>query len=199
MNIFTVDESPFQAAIALPDKHIVKMPLESAQMLAVCMGQHGLGLGKLRKLDGSHYADTAFRHHPCTQWALSNFANMAWLIVHAQSLAYEYLHRYGRFHGCATAIGDASNLFAQSGFGLGCYDQHTPFVRAMPDYLKDDQDIDTITAYRRYLVNHKPWAAWDRDPSRKPGWWSAAEDIAVAERQRLAHHLEMTEGAGALL
>ena len=199
MNIFACDESPFQAALALPDRHVVKMPLESAQMLAVCFGQHGLNLGKLRKLDGGHYADTAFRNHPCTVWARSNFANLAWLIVHAQSLAYEYLHRYGRFHGSATAIGDASNLFAQTGFGLGCYGDHTPFVRAMPEYLKDDQSIDTITAYRCYMLNHKPWASWDRDPSRKPGWWSAGEDILVAERKRLAHHLEMTEGVGALL
>ncbi|MEC8738125.1 MAG: pyrimidine dimer DNA glycosylase/endonuclease V [Planctomycetota bacterium] len=172
MNIFAVDNNPFAAAIALPDRHIVKMPLESAQMLAVVMGHsHGLGIGYLRKKDGSHYADTAFYHHPCTQWALSSFANCAWLIVHAQSLLFEYVHRYGKFHGCSTAIGDASNLFKQTGFGLDCYQHHTVFARAMPDDLKYDDSIGSIEAYRRYLVAHKPWAKWDRDPSRKPAWW----------------------------
>ena len=199
MNIFATHESPFQAALCLPDRHVTKMTLESCQMLAVAFGQHGLNLGRLRKVDGTFYSETAFRNHPCSVWARSNFANLAWLIVHAQSLNYEFLHRYRKHHGCSIAIGDASNLFARTGHGLGCYGDHTPFVRAMPDYIKHDQDIDTITAYRRYMVNHKPWASWERDPSRKPAWWSAAEDIQVAERKRLAHHLEMTEGVGALL
>jgi len=33
MNIFYVDKDPFKAATMLPDKLVVKMPLESAQML----------------------------------------------------------------------------------------------------------------------------------------------------------------------
>ena len=148
------------------------MPLESCQMLAVAFGQHGLNLGHLRKLDGTYYADTAFRNHPCTVWARSSFSNLAWLIVHAKALCDEYLHRYGKQHGCIPAIADAIELFYQTDCGLGCYGQHTPFVRAMPEPLKHDASIDSITAYRRYLVAHKPWAAWDKDPSRQPAWWS---------------------------
>ena len=34
MNIFYVDKDPFKAAAMLPDKLVVKMPLESAQMLS---------------------------------------------------------------------------------------------------------------------------------------------------------------------
>ena len=34
MNIFYVDECPIKAGKVLADKHIVKMPLESAQMLS---------------------------------------------------------------------------------------------------------------------------------------------------------------------
>ena len=170
MNIFACYESPHQAALFLPDKHIVKMPLESAQMLAVAMGRYGANLGNLRKLDGSTYSHQAFMHHPCTQWACYSFHNMAWLIVHAQSLMFEYLHRYGKHHGCATAIGDASNLFTQSGYSLSSYIDHTPFARAMPAEFKYDDSIDTITAYRRYLQTKK-WAAWKKDPARRPSWW----------------------------
>lgn len=173
MNIFITDESPFTAALCLPDRHITKMTLESCQMLAVAFGQHGLGLGSLRKVDGTAYADTAFRNHPCSVWARQSFANLAWLVVHARALSTEFLHRYGRLHGCNTAIGDAEHLFKQTGCGLGCYHMHRPFVRAMPDYLKNDNSIDTITAYRRYLVTHKTWATWDRDPTRKPTWWTS--------------------------
>jgi len=35
MNIFVTDPSPTVSAQVLPDKHIVKMPLETCQMLAV--------------------------------------------------------------------------------------------------------------------------------------------------------------------
>ena len=35
MNIFAVDEDPALAAFSLPDKHIVKMPLETTQMIAL--------------------------------------------------------------------------------------------------------------------------------------------------------------------
>ena len=34
MNIFVVERDPIEAARSLLDKHIVKMPLESAQMLS---------------------------------------------------------------------------------------------------------------------------------------------------------------------
>ena len=35
MNIFVTDSDPVVSAEVLPDKHIVKMPLETCQMLAV--------------------------------------------------------------------------------------------------------------------------------------------------------------------
>ena len=35
MNIFVTDPDPVKSAQSLPDKHIVKMPLESCQMLAI--------------------------------------------------------------------------------------------------------------------------------------------------------------------
>lgn len=50
MNLFAVDYDPVKAAQALPDKHVVKMCIENAQMLAVALGDlHGLGWGEIRK------------------------------------------------------------------------------------------------------------------------------------------------------
>ena len=53
----------------------------------------------------------------------------------------------------------------------GCPEKHTPFVRAMPDVLKYDNTIDTITAYRMYLAT-KPWILenYNRVPENKPSW-----------------------------
>ena len=57
MNIFVTDESPWKSAKVLPDKHIVKMPLETCQMLAiVASDKWGHGYGTLPKADGTPYA-----------------------------------------------------------------------------------------------------------------------------------------------
>ena len=48
MNIFVTDPDPRRSARVLPDKHIVKMPLETCQMLAiVCSDKWGHGFGTL--------------------------------------------------------------------------------------------------------------------------------------------------------
>ena len=44
MNIFVTDPSPYKSAVVLPDKHIVKMPLETCQMCSyaiVCSDKWG--------------------------------------------------------------------------------------------------------------------------------------------------------------
>jgi hypothetical protein len=45
MNIFVTSEFPAESAICLPDKHVVKMPLECCQMLSIVASEkwgHGL-------------------------------------------------------------------------------------------------------------------------------------------------------------
>ena len=100
MNIFVTDPSPVASAQVLPDKHIVKMPLETCQMLSiVASSKWGRGFGTLPKLDGTPYKTEkgAFRNHPCTVWAQDNYT---WLILHGLALCYEYTHRYGKKHSC---------------------------------------------------------------------------------------------------
>ena len=79
MNIFVTDSCPIQSARNLPDKHIVKMPLETCQMLSIIYSDWYYGVGKLYKSDGKPYRTThgAFRNHPCTQWAAANQYNLA--------------------------------------------------------------------------------------------------------------------------
>ena len=55
MNIFVTDPSPVKSAQCLPDKHVVKMPLESCQMLSiVASDKWGHGFGTLPKLMAHH-------------------------------------------------------------------------------------------------------------------------------------------------
>lgn len=176
MNIFVTDPCPIQSARNLPDKHIVKMPLETCQMLAIIYSDWYYGVGKLYKKDGTPYATKrgAFRNHPCTQWAAANPHNLAWLIRHGYGLCHEYTARYGKEHTCFDVIHQAERIFHKSFPDQLLSHSSTKvvdFTRAMPEDIKYDTTIDTITAYKRYL-NTKPWLATNylRIPSRKPSF-----------------------------
>jgi hypothetical protein len=175
MNIFVTDSCPIQSARNLPDKHIVKMPLETCQMLAIIYSDWYYGVGKLYKSDGTPYrtAHGAFRKHPCTQWAAANQYNLAWLIQHGLALCDEYTTRYHKVHTCQDVLHQAVRIYN------ACFDKSVSqsyhmvadFTRAMPESIKFDTTIDTITAYKQYL-NTKPWLATNylRIPSRKPSF-----------------------------
>ncbi len=175
MNIFVTDPCPIQSARNLPDKHIVKMPLETCQMLAIIYSDWYYGVGKLYKKDGTPYATKrgAFRAHPCTIWAAANQYNLAWLIRHGYALCSEYQARYGKVHTCLDVISQAERIYHRSFDELLSQASRkvTDFTRAMPEDIKFDDTIDTITAYKRYL-NTKPWLATNylRIPSRKPSF-----------------------------
>ena len=168
MNIFVTDPDPVKSAQVLPDKHIVKMPLESCQMLAiVCSEKWGHGYGEIHKKDGEPYKTDkgAFRGHPCTVWANESNINAWWLVAHAMALCEEYTHRYGKVHSCENTVLEAGHLIPFT------MERPKSFAFAGPDEFKYDTSIDTFTAYKRY-ISSKPWAASNylRDPSKKPNW-----------------------------
>ena len=171
MNIFVTDPDPVVSAQVLPDKHVVKMPLETCQMLSIVASEKwGSGYGTLPKKDGTPYATDkgAFRNHPCTVWAKETVANARWLIKHGLALCEEYSNRYAKIHSCLHTLSYADKIFPLDAIHIS---QLTPFTRAMPDEFKHNTSIDTFTAYKNY-IRSKPWAASNylRDPSRKPDW-----------------------------
>jgi len=167
MNIFVTDECPYQSAKNLPDKLVVKLALEQAQMLATNFSQEFLGYGRLHKKDGSFYAVT-HKNHPCNRWVRESNENVAWMIVHGLAICAEYHRRYGKIHSCLQAHLDAKKLLEANGGSLQSYHQHTPFVRAMPEALKNNTSINAVEAYRQYM-HTKHYAAWNH--SEKPDWW----------------------------
>jgi len=169
MNIFVTSLCPTKSAQVLPDKHIVKMPLETCQMLSiVASDKWGHGYGTLPKADGTPYATEkgAFRNHPCTIWANESEENARWLLVHGFALCQEYTARYEKTHTCFHTLLAAHEIFPKVN-----YSNHTPFVRAMPEEYKLDTSIDTFTAYKMYIAS-KPWVKdnYLRLPHRKPDW-----------------------------
>jgi hypothetical protein len=174
MNIFVTDVCPVLSAASLPDKHIVKMPLECCQMISVIYSSWYHNWGTIPKKDGTPYSTVkgAFRNHPCTQWAAETHENLAWLIRHGYALCNEYRHRYNKDHACMQGLLEAESIFSKkTGKDIGIYKDVKSFTRAMPDELKNDTSIDTVEAYQRY-VSSKPWVKdnYLKIPDRMPNW-----------------------------
>ena len=176
MNIFVTHPDPHVSAKVLPDKHVVKMPLETCQMLSVVFSHwyYDWGDDLVKKKDGTPYSVVkgAFRNHPCTQWAADSIYNTAWLIQHGCSLVHEYWYRYGKIHACSKPLFEAKKTFHNmTGEVILCHSMVESFTRAMPNEIKHNTSIDTFTAYKNYLSS-KPWVASNylRKPSRKPDW-----------------------------
>ena len=72
MNIFYLDHDPRIAAKYHCDKHVVKMILESAQMLATA---HRV----VDKNDDDILYREAYKNHPSTKWVRSNLYHYTWL------------------------------------------------------------------------------------------------------------------------
>ena len=174
MNIFAVDTDPIMAARMLPDRHVTKMILESAQMLSLVYSNHYWDIGTVSKVDGTPFktAKGAFKKHPCTIWAAESIANCAWLIQHAVGLCDEFNIRYGHQHKLTSSLFEAKKLFHRiTGRTILDHQLVDGFARAMPDEFKLDNTIDDVEAYRMYVAS-KPWVAdnYLRIPSRKPDW-----------------------------
>jgi len=145
MNIFVTDPSPTVSAQVLPDKHVVKMPLESCQMLAiVCSEKWGHGYGEIHKKDGEPYKTDkgAFRGHPCTVWANESNINAWWLVAHAMALCEEYTHRYGKVHSCENTVLEAGHLI--------------PFTLERPknSHLQDPMSLNMTQALTLLLLTN---------------------------------------------
>ena len=159
MNIFAVDSDPKIAAQQLCDKHVVKMILESAQMLCAVFP------------NGEAPYKRAFYNHPCTKWARESVENYEWLLNHAYAMWQEYTRRYGKVHKSLNAIGWCGSNYHKLNIpskGL------TPFAQAMPEEYKNDC---SVTAYRSYYNGEKAYfAKWTKRET--PNWFQIEKEIA---------------------
>lgn len=166
MNIFLLDLNPVKAASYYPDILCRKIALEICQMLAMNYSQKYFNWGTLPKKDGTPYKTEkgAHKNHPCTIFIRQNYSNMAWSIVHGMALALEHKKRYGTTPATLKTLLVAKDIFhKQTGKSLviGKSVEITDFPRAMPDKLKNDSTINTVEAYRQYLLT-KNYLSWEK-------------------------------------
>lgn len=154
MNIFVVDTDPVKAAASLCNKHIVKMPLETAQLL--CTAVYVLsGIKTPYK--------PCYINHPCGVWTRQSEANFDWLVTHGLALCDAYTAEYGKEHKSAAVIRWAALNKPD------CFQEQslTAHPTCMPaEYIVDD----VVTSYRNYYNGAKAAIAkWKKRTT--PDWF----------------------------
>ena len=138
------------------DQHVVKMILESVQMLCTALNKKGFT---------TPYKSTHVKH-PCVLWVEESFDNFIWLQDLAIALNDEYAYRYNKKtdHKSMSVLPRIKQHRFESN-GL------TEFAQAMPDEYKVPGDA--VKAYRQFYLGEKMgFATWTR--RRKPAWVRAA-------------------------
>jgi len=144
MNIFVLDNDPFLAAQYHCDKHVVKMIVESFQILSFAHHHYN-----------TKYKDVVYKkthaNHPCCQWVIQSYDNYKWLYQLAFFLLKEYTYRYNKIH--------KSQEKLQYIYYNPCPEGAlTPFAQAMPEQYRDE---NTVQAYRNYYIGEKiRFAKW---------------------------------------
>lgn len=136
MNIFILSRNPVEAAQMIKRGHLVKMPLESAQMLSTALWSKNI----------SAPYKQAYIKHPCNLWVQKSTANFHWLADHALELCRLYTLVYEKQHASETVINECKNLLTFNN------DRITPYAQAMPEKYKH---TDSVTAYRSYYYHEK--------------------------------------------
>ena len=158
MNIFVLDENPQIAAQMHNDKHVVKMILETAQLL--CGVHHMTDSQYVIPYKLSH------KNHPCSIWSRECIENYVWLCDLGIALCDEYRHRYGKRHKSIDVI----EWCIVNKPNIPDIDFTTPAM-AMPDEYKTDSVVES---YRNYYIGAKiSLASWKN--REKPFWFGKKE------------------------
>jgi hypothetical protein len=142
MNIFYLSTDPEKAAKYMYNKHVVKMILESAQLLCTA---HVIS-------DGEN-ADVPYKvthkNHPSAIWARESTSNYKWLYNHMIALGEEYTRRYGKKHltilKCSGVLSKAPTNVTKT--------EPTPMPQCMPDQYKVPGN--SVEAYWNYYEAEK--------------------------------------------
>jgi len=160
MNIFVLDRDPVLAAQLQCDKHVVKMIVESAQMLStvhryidgdvyLCPSKSGLREVKNWRHPDPELDRILYRvvhlKHPCTAWTAQTSCNYEWHFKHFVALCDEYTHRYSRVHETEKKLKEILRKHPKGLTAKGL----TPFALAMkanPECMLDDP----VESYRAF-------------------------------------------------
>ena len=148
MNIFCLHEDPKESAKMMCDKHVVKMILESAQLLCTAHRELDVSCNIFENIDKVLYKST-HKNHPSAKWVRESVFNYRWLYLHMMALGDEYTKRYGKTHLTITKCAKFLNVPPVHMQG----DEWSEPPQAMPDNYKVEGD--SIKAYWNYYIGEK--------------------------------------------
>lgn len=179
MNIFVLDRDPITAAQMLCDSHVVKMIVESCQLLST----HDRLINRWD--DDSLLYKPTHQNHPC-RVCLYNEANRRWLERHLNALIFEYWVRFGKRHKCTDLLHKywyVANCTHCSHDHMHGTDAHRRAVvdicgkqslpKCMPDEFKlGGEDMDSVVmSYRNYYKHKQKTLKYFRYTNREiPEW-----------------------------
>ena len=165
MNIFFLNKDPVKAARVQCDQHVVKMILETAQMLSTVAHEY-----KYHNTPGIY--KPTHENHPMTKWVNTHKNNYLWACEHGLALCDEYTKRYGKVHKSQKLIQILHDLcksvFCFRGMSFDGGECNSTFITppplCMPDEFKQD---DFVKAYKEYykakLLSWKSPPRWCLD------------------------------------
>jgi len=155
MNIFHLDKDPLLCARYHCDKHVVKMILETGQMLCTAYQRHYGLKDDLYK--------PAYPHHPMTKWVGNTLGNYFFTMKLFNHLLDEYNYRYNKWHKSSRI-----NLLLNGKY-IKWHNMTGEFTTpplCMPDEYKLD---DYIQSYKNYYIGEKMYFA-KYNYSETPHW-----------------------------
>lgn len=154
MNIFVLDNDIEKCAQYHCDQHVVKMILESVQMLCTALNKKGFS---------TPYKSTHIKH-PCVLWVEQSYGNFSWLQNLALALNTEYRFRFEK-------DSDHNSIFVLNEISKYDYEDQglTEYAQAMPNKYKIPGDA--VKAYRQFYAGEKMgFARWTKRSA--PEWIS---------------------------
>tara|TARA_Y100000389_G_C17464398_1_gene524315 strand:- start:2557 stop:3144 length:588 start_codon:yes stop_codon:yes gene_type:complete len=195
VNIFALDKDPVIAAKMSCDKHIVKMILESAQMLCtakrvadgelyMAKTKNGRDIKRWRLPNSNEEAviyKAGWLGHPSTKWVMESAYNYTWLYRHFKALNDEFMERFPKNkplgHKSFQLLGD---VLKEPPLNATLNKIATLPTPAMPEECKvfNKGVIDVVASYRKYyIMKKKDFARWSH-PGKAPEWFT--EGVANA-------------------
>lgn len=161
MNLFVLDKDPVKAAQLQCDKHVVKMIVESAQMLSTA---HRMLDGEMKRapsksgktmskhwvhpdanMDGVLYK-AVHMNHPCTVWTMKSNNNYNWHYVHFKALCEEYTYRYGKVHNTEKLLGEVLRNLPRN-IPVGYLTNQPLAMKSNPECMNPN---DIVGSYRSF-------------------------------------------------
>ena len=190
MNRFRIEETPRNCALSHCDRHIVKMPLEEAQMLSTAhrmldgeiemrpskSGKRTLKYWKLPDDREDLVYKAVHMGHPCTVWAAESLANYRWAFALFEELCEEYSFRYGKVHLSYSKLRDTLALAPDN---IKKELKVSPMPLAMgaaPECIDHD---DVIGSYRNFYMTKQKRFNMTWKNRKTPEWFKYDSDKII--------------------